>query len=47
MIANTLERVDAISGLSTPAISMCANELAKRNVAQMKRKARVLRECCV
>lgn len=41
------ERLDAMSGLLMPAISMWANELAKRNVAQMKRNARVLREWTV
>jgi hypothetical protein len=47
MIDNMLETLEAISALSTPAISICANELANRNVTQIRRKTRVLRECSV
>jgi hypothetical protein len=35
---------EASSALPTPAMRRCANELAKRNVVQRMRKARVLWE---
>lgn len=37
MINMTLDKLDAICGLSMPAINMCANELAKTKAAQITR----------